>query len=211
MGYEARQLGEVLPAITNPIGETGSLVPSTKPSPGAVPAVRLSNDELAAAMVVAAAPLPVLEMADEVFLAQILRMMDMLPRRPDDSVGGKLRHRAYELVIGRYPRQALEFLATEALCSCKFYPSTTECVEILARWRRDDDASRAKLAASTAAHRERQARFDDAMARLDEGAATQAEIDAMPEQWKSVGETRSYLWRHSDGSYTARVRREDAA
>lgn len=175
------------------------------------PVARLSDDELAAAMVVAAAPLPALEMADNVFLAQILRMMDMLPRRPDDSVGGKLRHRAYELVIGRYPRQALEYLATEALQSCKFYPSTTECVEILTRWRRDDDAVRSKLAAGTAVRRERQARFDDAMKRLSAGKVSQAEIDAMPERWRSVGETRAYLWRHEDGSYTARVRRDAAA
>ncbi|WP_159829136.1 hypothetical protein [Novosphingobium sp. TCA1] len=179
------------------------------PSPAGVPAVRLSNDQLAAAMVVAAAPLPALEMADEVFLAQILRMMDGLPRRADDSVGGKLRHRAYELVIGRYPRQALEFLATEALHGCKFYPSTSECVEILKRWRRDDDAVRSKLAASTAVRHEQQARFDDAMTRLAAGEVSQAEIDAMPERWKSVGETRAYLWRHEDGSYTARIRPEE--
>lgn len=175
------------------------------------PVARLSDDELAAAMVVAAAPLPALEMADDVFLAQILRMMDVLPRRDDDSVGGKLRHRAYELVIGRYPRQALEFLATEALRGSKFYPSTTECVEILTRWRRDDDSVRSKLAAGTAVRHERQSRFDDAMKRLAAGKVSQAEIDAMPERWKSVGETRAYLWRHEDGSYTARVRREAIA
>lgn len=181
------------------------------PSREVAPTPRLSDDQLAAAMVVAAAPLPALEMADDVFLAQILRMMDVLPRRSDDSVGGKLRHRAYELVIGRYPRQALEFLATEALLHCKFYPSTTECVGILARWRRNDDAARSKLTASTAVRLERQARFDDAMARLAAGDATQGEIDAMPAQWKSVGETRSYLWRQEDGSYTARIRPEVAA
>lgn len=157
-------------------------------------------------MAVAAAPLPALETADEVFLAQILRMMDVLPRRADDSVGGKLRHRAYELVISRYPRQALEFLATEALRVCKFYPSTSECVEILARWQRHDDAVRSKLAASAAVRHERQARFDDAMARLASGEASQAEIDAMPDTWKLVGETRSYLWRGEDGTYTSRVR-----
>lgn len=159
-------------------------------------------------MGVAAAPLPVLEMADEVFLAQILRMMDVLPRRADDGVGGKLRHRAYELVLGRYPRQALEFLATEALRSCKFYPSTTECVEILKRWQRDDDAVRCRVAAAAAVRNERQARFDDAMRSLSRGELSQDEINALPEAWKSVGETRSYLWRHEDGTYSARIRAE---
>lgn len=172
---------------------------------------RLSNEQLSAAIAEAATPLPALEAADEVFLAQILRMMDVLPRRADDGVGGKLRHRAYELVIGRYPRQALEFLATAALRSCKFYPSTTECVEILAQWRRDDDAIRRKSAASTAVRLERQARFDDAMARLAAGEASQAEIDAMPAQWKDVAETRSLLWRNADGTFTARARRGAAA
>jgi hypothetical protein len=157
-------------------------------------------------MVVAAAPLPALEKADELFIAQILRMMDVLPRRPDDDVGGKLRHRAYELAIGQYPRQALEFLVTEALRDSKFFPSTSECVAIMGRWRRDDAAIRSKLAAGVAARHERQARFDDALGRLAAGECDQVEIDAMDDWTKQVAETRGHLRREEDGTYTSRIR-----
>ncbi|WP_260927404.1 hypothetical protein [Novosphingobium sp. 9] len=211
MGIEARQLGELMPALSSLTGGMGSLNHWMQPSPAAAPAPRLSNDELAVAMTVAAAPLPALEMADDVFLAQILRMMDMLPRRADDIVGGKLRHRAYELVIGRYSRQALEFLATEALQSCRFFPSTTECVEILRRWERADSAALAQRAAAAASRAEHQARFDDAMQRLSAGEASQDEIDALPEQWKCIAETRSLLWRCDCGSYALRRPRNPIA
>lgn len=167
---------------------------------------RLSNDQFAIALVVADAPLPALEMADELFLAQILRMLDVLPRRADDTVGGKLRHRAYELAIGRYPRQAMEFLVTEALRDSKFFPSTSECVAIMGRWRRDDAAIRSKLAAGVAARHEREARFDEVMCRLAAGECDQAEIDALDDWSKQVAETRGHLRREEDGSYVSRVR-----
>lgn len=177
----------------------GSLDLSTRPSPAGD--LRLSNEQLASAVVVAAAPLPALEMADGPFLAQILRMMDVLPRRADDTVGGKLRHRAYELTLGRYPRQALEFLVTEALRTSKFFPSTSECVEIMTGWQRDDHEVKEKLAARIAVRRERQARFDDTLARLARGECDQAEIDALDEWTKDVAETRGHLRREDDGAY----------
>ncbi|EJL21910.1 hypothetical protein [Novosphingobium sp. AP12] len=209
MGIEARALGEVLPAVTSLTSGMDSLAPWTTPSLADEAPPRLSNDQFAAALVVAAAPLPALEMADDVFLAQILRMMDVLPRRADDTVGGKLRHRAYELAIGRYPRQAMEFLVTEALRDSKFFPSTSECVAIMGRWRRDDAATRSKLAAGVAARHERQARFDELMRKLAAGECDQAEIDALDDWSKQVGETRGHLRREEDGTYVSRVRPAD--
>lgn len=160
---------------------------------------------------VAAAPLPALVQADGQFFAKCLRMLDALPRQKTDTLGGELRVRAYEIAIGQRPKEAIEFLVTEALRNCKFFPSTSECNEILSRWERNDDALRAKRQAEASVRWERQARLDEAMARLASGDCDQAEIDALPERWKEIAETRSYLWRHPDGSYTARVRRETAA
>lgn len=199
-----RTLGEVLPAVLSQIPETAS--PSRSKSEPSALTVRLTDSQLAAAEAVAAAPLPALTPADGQFFAQCLLMLDVLPRRKDDLLGGKLRVRAYEIAIGARPRDAIEFLVTEALRTCKFFPSTSECIEILARWERDDDALRARREAATAARWERQARFDEMMARLAAGEVSQAEIDALPDRWKEIAETRSYLRRNDDGSYSARVR-----
>ncbi|MBO9724329.1 MAG: hypothetical protein J7530_08140 [Novosphingobium sp.] len=66
-------------------------------------------------------------------------------------------------------------------------------------------AAREQRRAEAAAQRERQAKFEDAMAKLSRGESDQAEIDALPDYWKQVGETRGYLRRHANGTYGARV------
>jgi hypothetical protein len=198
----ARPVSELLPAIVTSTIATGSSELSTTASSAPV---RLSDNDLAAALAVASATLPALAQPDERFLEKCLRMMTTLPRRKDDSVSGQLRVRAYQLAIGNYPCLALEFLVTEALRACKFFPSTAECVEILSGWQRNDDALRAKRAAETAVRRESQARFDDVMQRMADGECEQAEVDALPRGWKSIAEMRGYL-RLSDGAYTLRVR-----
>lgn len=168
------------------------------------PAPRLSDEELAVALAASKAQLPALALPDNQFLAKCLRMMTTLPRRKDDSVTGLLRVRAYQLAIGGFPCLALEYLVTEALRTCKFFPSTSECVDILRGWQRNDGALRAKRAAEHAVRQERQARFDDALRRLTTGDCTQAEVDALPAGWKAIFETRGFLRLH-DGAYTLRV------
>jgi hypothetical protein len=167
-------------------------------------AVRLTDSQLAAAEAIAAAPLPALVAADTQFFAQCLRLLDTLPRRKDDDVGGQLRVRAYELAIGTRSRAELEFMVTHALRNCKFFPSTSECVEILSRWFRDDEAVKERNRAETAARHERQARFDEAMRWLCRGECDQVEIDALPQRWKEMAVTYGHLQRDDDGRFVLR-------
>jgi hypothetical protein len=201
----ARPVGELLPAISTSISETASSESLT--TGFSAPALRLSDEQLAGAMAIATMPLPPLATADAQFLDRCLRMLTTLPRRRDDEVTGKLRVRAYELAIGAYPRPALEFLIAEALRTCRFFPSTSECVDILGRWERNDEALRSRRSAELAVRREQQARFDQAMRRLSAEACDQAEIDALPERWKRMAETYGFLWREDDGSYVPRSAR----
>lgn len=194
-----RTLGEVLPAVLRNT-QTGS-----EPSSNGSLAVRLTDSQLAAAQAVAAAPLPAMPMADEQFFAQCLLMLDALPRRREDELGGKLRVRAYEIAIGPRPKDAIEFMVTEALRNCRFYPSTSECVEILGRWERADDALHQRQRAISAVRWEKQARFDEMMRRLAAGDVDQAEIDGLPVSWLEVAETRGHLRRDDDGRYVSRV------
>ncbi|MFT4056741.1 MAG: hypothetical protein QM681_19710 [Novosphingobium sp.] len=144
-------------------------------------------------------------MKDDQFFAQCLLMLDALPRRRDDELSGKLRVRAYQIAIGQRPKDAIEFMVTEALRTCRFYPSTSECVEILGRWERADDALHQRQRAISAVRWEKQARFDEMMARLAAGDVDQVEIDALPVSWLEVGETRGHLRRTDDDRYVSRV------
>lgn len=166
--------------------------------------VRLTDSQLAAAEAIAAAPLPALVEADGKFFAQCLRLLDTLPRRKDDEVGGQLRVRAYEIALGKLSTAQLEFLVKEALRTCTFFPTTSECVEILSRWSRNDEAVKERARAETLARNERQARFDEAMRRLARGDCDQAEIDAMPDRWKQMAETYGYLRCDEDGRFVPR-------
>jgi hypothetical protein len=175
---------------------------------------RLDDAALALVSDTASIMLPELPPCEPGYLAECLQLLAEMPRSKAGRQSGELQVLAFKRVLRGFPKRAITFLVDEALKGAhgsKFLPSTVECLAILEKWKRNDPAALAKRHAQLLAIRERQARFDDAMTRLAAGEASQAEIDAMPEQWKSVGETRSYLWRHEDGSYSARVRREAAA
>lgn len=168
---------------------------------------RLDDGMLAAVEALAAAPLPAPEPCDREHFNQCLRvMLAVLPKRNSDDVSGKLLISAYQKKLGTFPKDQISYLADQATMRCEWFPSIAECLTIMQGWERNDDAVRVRREATIAARWEHQARFDDAMSRLATGEYDQAEIDVLPVSWKEVGETRGYLWRHDDGSYTARVR-----
>lgn len=168
---------------------------------------RLSDADLAAVVKVAEYPLPALPACEESVLEEELRLLTVLPRRRADEVTGALMVSAYKDVLGEYPVQAIRFLRHHALRHCKFMPSTAECVEILEGWQRRDGQAKAK--AEVLRRNEMQARMEDTMARLQREALDQAAIDALPENWKRIAETRGLLRiteRDDDGNslYVAR-------
>jgi hypothetical protein len=202
---DMQPLGEHLTAAMGTITATGSNALSTTSST-AITRARLTDEELAALDAIVAAPLPPMAGTDERFLAQCLRMMSTLPRRKDDDVGGTLRVRAYQIAIGSYPKLAIEFMVVEALRTCQFFPSTSECLAILERWKRNDDAVRQRLRAKAAIMHERQARFDETMTAIADGMLDRDEINALPSSWLSVAETRSLIRMDDDGRWILRAR-----
>ncbi len=167
---------------------------------------RLSDAMLAKAEAIANAPLPALAPCGEEHLAKVLRtLLAVLPKRGSDEVSGALLIEAYEAKLGGYSREQISFLGDQAMERCQWFPSIAECYKIIEGWERGDDHIRLQRRAAAAARHERQARFDDMMARLAAGNVVQAEIDALPDSWKAVGETRAYLRVDDDGCYVSRV------
>lgn len=167
---------------------------------------RLDDAQLAQVTAIANARLPVVVAAEEKFISGCLRAMSVMPKRPDDETSGAVRNKMYKRHLTGFSCEALTHLVDEALRSHQFFPSIAECLAILHGWPSQQFEVRQQRRAQARLDRERQARFDEIMSRLAAGECGQAEIDALPERWKAVAETRSYLWRHEDGSYTSRVR-----
>jgi hypothetical protein len=132
-------------------------------------------------------------------------LMSTLPRQAAGGIDGALKVEGYSIALRRFPLPQIEFMVRTAIETCRWLPSPAECIAIAEKWQRHDDAVEARHLASRICRREIEARFDEIMVRLAGGDADQAEIDAMPDRWKQIAETRSLLWRHEDGSYSLRL------
>lgn len=163
---------------------------------------RLDDRTLALVETIAALPAPPLVPVVEQHFNQCMRTLTILPSRDDDALTAKLRLTLYRKHFGHLPEAAWSFLVEHATLECRFFPSPAECKAILDRWNRQDGPWRAHQLARRAAAAERQARFDDVMGRFRMGEVTQAEVDQLPERWKSIAATRGHL--REDGTYALR-------
>lgn len=159
---------------------------------------------LAAVEAIARSPLPRLPSCDERHFAKCLRLMlAVLPRQQTDDIGGELFVEAYRRQLAEWPAEAISFLANIATSECRWFPTIAECLEILQRWRRSDDAARRKEHARMLATRERNARHTESLPPVDPPPPlTQEGVDAMPEALRRLGLKAGYLIQNDDGSYS---------
>jgi hypothetical protein len=165
---------------------------------------RLDDRTLAMVEDLASSPLPPLLPCDEDFFLKCLRSLSILPKRKDDALSGELRAGLYYRKLKGYPKDAMSFLVSEALERCEWFPSIKECLDMLGRWKRADEALVAKLAAGQIARRERLARLNETMAALERGELDGDAIAALPERFRDIAETRALIWVDPDGSYRPR-------
>lgn len=166
---------------------------------------RLDDTMLAKVQAVAKSPLPALSPCDEPYFLKCLRTMKAsLPRRLIDDVSGELMAETYQQALGGKPKRAIGFLAAEAIKRCQWFPTIAECLTILAEWERNDPASQIKAKAEVLARGEMQARLGDVLKVLERRDMPQAEIDALPDQWKRVAAEKCLLWAWPDGRFTVR-------
>jgi hypothetical protein len=168
-------------------------------------AVRLDDQALAKMEELAAAPLPDLQPCGDGELAKLLRALTILPRRSDDELTGELRSAFYRRKLRSYPHDALQFMVSTVLDELDWYPTIAQCLAILARWQRNDEAVHRRASAGNLARAERRARFDDIMRALERRELDQTGIDALPEPLRNIGVERGFLRLHDDGVYRARA------
>ena len=143
--------------------------------------------------------------SDRHFVQCIRILLATLPKRNSDEVSGELLLSAYQRKLGGFCKDQISFLSDKALERYEWFPTIAQCLAIIGEWQRDDAPLRLQNHAKSMVLWDRQRRFDEVMAQLALGAMSQEQIDALPDSWKAVGETRSYLWQEDDGRYVPRV------
>lgn len=211
----ARPIGEALPAIV----EHGTHATASSDTStirfsdldvtvlDRLPA-RLSDTLLGKLEVIANCPLPAETSCSEDHFNQVMRSLSILPRRSDDEVTGRLRAGLYHRMLAGFSNAALSHLCEQALATCKFFPTISECMALLQGF---DNRALAKLArekARNALRREKQTRMEETMDALARGLLDGDAIAELPEWWRKVAETRALVWNDGDGKYRPRPNRD---
>ena len=148
--------------------------------------------------------LPALPACDTRHFDQCMRVLRAaLPSQNADDLSGELLVAAYRRKLGHMPAEQISFIADQALEECRWFPAIAECMDIAKRWERDDAAVRERNLALASVRWEKQHRMEEAMAAIRSGVMSEDEINAMPDRWISIAETRGLLMMR-DGKYVVR-------
>lgn len=209
MTEEVRSIGAVLAAIpAHETRETDFSALSTVES--TAPMIRLDDRQLKAMEAIASAPLPAPARCPDDHFAKSMRALSMLPRRGDDETTGELRAAIYQRVMGHYPLEAIKFLTERALTELEWFPSPKQCLDILSRWKRNDEPLHRQIMAQKMVRAELTARFEENMVALAARELDQAAIEALPPMVRIIAAERGYLRLHDDGVFRVRHERDAA-
>lgn len=128
-------------------------------------------------------------------------MSATLPSRNIDEESGKMRFAVYSRLLGEYSNDALAFMARNACTKFDWFPTPRQCLEILAEYR---PVTSEKERALMLCHSFWQGRFEDFIAALKDGSATQETVDAVSERWRLIAMERGFLRHMPDGTFIIR-------
>lgn len=130
-------------------------------------------------------------------------MHSTLPSRLIDQETGAKRTAVYIRLLSGYSNDALTYMAREVLRTCKWFPTPSECLEILKGYRAPPTVRDQALALC---HRWSADKYDAWVASLKAGETDQADIDGAPDRWKRIAVEQCLLRRMDDGRHVLRLR-----
>ena len=210
METAARQIGQVLPSLrvveADSPSPQASSVELSRLNLAALPK-RLTDGMLARLEEMTSSPLPPPAPCPEPeFFAIMAGLQACLPSQNRSDISLEAQAEGYRRMLGEYPLSAMKFLETEVLKRCRWFPTIAECIAILRELPIRHPLAGKRQDVLRRISAEHTSRFDDAMARLATGNVAQEWIDALPETWKAIAETKMLLWLHPDSGYTIRRR-----
>lgn len=127
-----------------------------------------------------------------------------LPRQGADEESGEKRTAVYARLLGSFSNDALAFMSRRACETLNWFPTPKQCLDILATYRAPASE---KDQALTLCHRFWQGRFEDFIALLKRGEASQDDVDAVPRQWRAIAMEQGYLrWIGDEDRYVIRLK-----
>lgn len=134
---------------------------------------------------------------------QIARHLEFLaatlPSRATDDHSAKMRFAVYSRFLMEYSNEALAFMAREACIRFDWFPTPRQCLLILEEWNSPDRDTALRQCQTYW-----QDRHEAWLDLLATGDAAQADIDAVPDQWKRIAVEHGHLRRMADGQYILR-------
>ena len=163
---------------------------------------RLTDGQLMQLVQMSKEPLPAPEPCDDKHFAQCIRLMSaVLPKQSKDEIAGKLFVAGYQRILQGYPKDAISYLAEQAMTRCRWFPTIAECVEILQDWKRSDSITRQRSRILQIIRRENEERREEAArASRNLEPMTADEIAALPEPVIALGLSCGALKRLPDGT-----------
>lgn len=124
-------------------------------------------------------------------------MAATLPSRNIDEDTGRSRVAVYVRILGGYSEAAIAHLNLTACTTLKWFPTPSECLEILKGF---TDAPTPRARALAACHSFAQQRFETFRATLKAGQGTAEMLADAPEQWKRICVEQGFLrWSKAEG------------
>jgi hypothetical protein len=125
-----------------------------------------------------------------------------LPSKSIDDDSGKMRFAVYASLLGEYGNDALAYMARRACAELDWFPTPRWGLETVQQYRAPASEKDQALALC---HRFWQGRFEDFIALLKADTATQADVDAVPMQWRKIAMERGHLrWIEEEKRYVIR-------
>jgi hypothetical protein len=126
-----------------------------------------------------------------------------LPRQATDAESGRMRAAVYARFLASYSNSALAYMSRRACETLDWFPTPRQCLDILKDYQAPITEKETALRLCGAFWGERFDAFLSNVVRADK-VITQADIDAVPEQWRRIAVERGALRLMADGTFVVR-------
>jgi hypothetical protein len=113
-----------------------------------------------------------------------------LPSRAQDDDTGKMRFAVYSSILSEFSNDALAFMARKACERLDWFPTPKQCLDILRDYPQPGSEKERALALC---HRFWQGKFEDWIALIASGDATQGHVDSVNSRWQAIAMEQGYL------------------
>lgn len=136
-------------------------------------------------------------------IAEALMFLNsVLPSRNFDEEAGEKRTAVFIQILADYSKSQIDYMTSRAARELEWFPVPKQMLDIL---KEAPKPYNPKAEARLMVHRYQAQKLEDWISSIP-GLSVE-ELNAAPERWKAIAETRMYATRNDDGTYSHRWRK----